>query len=453
MNVRRQRLWIIAALAGVLLAGCRNRQDEQFDVIIVDTANVLSDDTENWLRTFKYPKGLPLVVTTESRISTAIVGAVADARFKAIARQHPQKDVFEDRGVLLVASETPALIQIRVGREIHSLARWRGITAGEPYLRQQLATRHQNVNDGIRTMVAWTAAELPSAVELPWQRRWLMFEIVQTLGAELDELSVPSEGFYSAFLLKPISTVRVMERNRFGSWWMTYVLIGIACYLLKALLALLLVNPLRRRRPAIGNAVALVLAIAIGLGLAVPSAGSAVLLAGSRLEDQLALRASGLPGVDELTFAPGTFVRTTDVWIAILLFLLRIMKGFADRSWLAGFAGLADEQQRELFTRLKKVNPLLAFLLEAIGSRTGKSIELSEDDYLRSPYTNSYFMPVVDDIWAGVRWGLLAAFFLPMGLSLAAMYFWLVPIATGLFGTAKAVWARDAVAQRLAGHA
>jgi hypothetical protein len=116
---------------------------------------------------------------------------------------------------------------------------------------------------------------------------------------------------------------------------------------------------------------------------------------------------------------------------------------------MAGFAGLADEQQRELFRRMKEQNPLGAFLLEAIGSRTGKSIEISEDDYLKSPYTNSYFMPVVDDFWAGVRWGLLAAFFLPVGLSLAVVYFWLVPIGTGVFGTARSLWARDSVARRL----
>jgi hypothetical protein len=452
MNTRRISCWIGISLACVLLSGCRNFEDEQFGPTISDNADILADATETRLRSLKYPKGFVFVVMTESRISPEVVGAVADARFNAVSKQHPQKDAFEERGVLVLASANPMLIQIRVGTDFHSLARWRGITAGKPYLDKQLATRQQNLNDGILDMVAWAATELPVAVDLPWYRKWLLVDIVQTLGAELDELSVPSEGFYSAFLLRPITAIRVFERNYFGSWWLTYVVIGVAFYVLKALINIVIVNPIRRWRPAIGNAVGLLFAIALGVGLAFPSAGSAILLAGSRLEDQIALQASGLPGVNQLTFEPETFVRSTGVWIALLLVLLRILKGFADRGWMAGLAGLSDEHQRELFRRMKEQNALGAFLLEAIGSRTGRVIELSEEDYQRSPYTNSYFMTVVDDLWAGVRWGLLAAFFLPLGLSLAAVYFWLVPLSTGLFQTAKSLWTKEAVVRRLNGQ-
>jgi hypothetical protein len=449
MNVRRHGTWPTLTLACVLLAGCHKYEEDQFSPVIIDHANVLTETTESQLRAFKYPRGFAFVVMTESRISPEIVGAIADARFKELFKDDPRKDAFRRRGVLFLASESPRLIQIRVGSDFHALAQWRGLTAGRRYLEKQLAAREQNVNDGILNMVPWAAAELPTVVDLPWYRKWMLSDIVQTLGAELDELSAPSESFYGVFLLRPITAIRVLERNRFGSWWMTYVLIAIACYLLKRMMDLLLINPLRRWRPVVGNTIGLVLAIAIGVGLSFPSAASAILLAGSRLEDQIALKASGLRGVDQLSFEPGAFVRSTGAWLALLLVPLRILKGFADRGSMAGYAGLSDEHQRELFRRVKEQNPLAAFLLQAIGSRTGKTIEISEDDYLNRPYANSYLMPIVDDFWAGVRWGFLAALFLPMGLSLAVAYFWLVPIGTGIFTTARSLWVKDSVARRL----
>lgn len=63
-----------------------------------------------------------------------MIGAVADDLFKAIVDQHPKKDAFKHRGVLLVVSESPALIQVRVGEDdLYSLARWGGVR--EPHRR------------------------------------------------------------------------------------------------------------------------------------------------------------------------------------------------------------------------------------------------------------------------------------------------------------------------------
>ena len=199
-------------------------------------------------------------------------------------------------------------------------------------------------------------------------------------------------------------------------------------------------------RPAVGSTIGLILSIVVGLVLAVPSAASAVLLSGSRLEDQIALKSSGFPGIEKLSFNPELFNQSTDLWIARLLVVLRTVKGIADRGWMAGLAALADEKQQQIFQRMKEADPVRAFFLQAIGMRPGKMIEFSEEDFLRSPFSIAYLLPLVDDLWAGLKWGLLAFIFLPLALSLAAVYFWIVPIATGLYETAKSWRRRRSVA-------
>lgn len=438
MNACRVIRWLTSLIGVILLVGCSNYKDKSFEVLVIDDLNILSFGTKQWLKAYHYPKGFAFVIRTVRTIDPGIIGVSADELFLTTLAQHPQERAFAARGVLVVVSQNPALVQVRVGEELYTLARWGGVTAGLRYVENQLLAARGNLNYATRKMIVSISSDLPVVTTLSWYKRLILLDVLQSLHAELDELSLPSEGFYGHYILKPTIALRVLERKLVGSWWITFVVVAIFFLLIKKLLLGAIVNVLDRyARPAVAATVRVVLALCIGLLLAIPSAGSAILLSGSRLEDQIALKDTGLPGVATLAFQPELFNESTGMWLALLLVGMRVTKGFADRGWMAGLAFLPDAQQNARFSRLQDNHSVLAFLVEAMGTRPGKIMDVSKEHFLLSPFFYAYFQPVVDDTVAGIRWGLLAFLFLPLPLSLAAVYFWTVPVVMGIYETGK----------------
>ena len=104
--------WITLIVGVLFLTACTNYKDEEFEVLILDEANILSKETKEWLRKYKYPKGFVFAVRTEKAIPSALVGAVADDLFKATVDRHPKKDAFEQRGVLLDRQQILVVTQV-----------------------------------------------------------------------------------------------------------------------------------------------------------------------------------------------------------------------------------------------------------------------------------------------------------------------------------------------------
>ena len=142
-----------------------------------------------------------------------------------------------------------------------------------------------------------------------------------------------------------------------------------------------------------------------------------------------------MDGVEKIAYQPNLFNESTGIWIALLIFVLRIVKGFMDRGWMAGLATLPEKKQLRYFKLMETKTPITAMIIEAYGRQTGTMIEQSEEDFLRNPYGSAYIMMFTEDFKAAIRWGLLAGLFLPLGLSLNIIYFWIIPIATGLIVT------------------
>jgi len=427
-------LLVSILLMAVLFSSCGNSyKDRQFAPLILDEAKLLSDETKGWLKNYKYPQGFVFAVRTVDTIPKSMIGVKADDLFKADIKLHSDPKAFKKRGVYLLVSKNPPLIQVRAGESIYLQTRWGGITSGKKYIEKQLLASQGNLTDAIKEMVKWTSSDLPQAVDIPWYKKWILQDIIQNLYSEIDELGLPSESFYGKYLLAPILKTRIVELKWFNSWWITYALVAAIFYLSKLLFSWIVVNPITKSTsPKVGNTIRLVYSIVVGIGLTIPSATSAIILSGSRLEDQIALKASGFSGIENIAFHPELYNESTSIWIALLLILLRIIKGLGERNNILGFALLPNSQQQYIYGKLEEENPIGAFGLKMMGTRIGKTIDVSEEDFLEEPYTIAYLTPLVDDVKAGIRWGLLGWLFLPKALSLAALYFWLVPIGTGL---------------------
>lgn len=438
--MRKQSKPLLVALAATSFIACHDYREDSLPPFVADDANLLAEETELHLRERPYPRGFMFAVVTHSTLDPLTAGAFADKKFEELADGSRLGKPFAQRGVLLIFSKEPELVQVRTGQEFYRQAQWAGLTMGAEYIRMQRLARLAGPDISAKEMVDWLASRLPIVEDIPWYKRMVLLDSVQSLYMELNDLSLPSESFYWTFLLKPVTTFRTLERRLFGTWWITFVAVALLAYSLRALLFLVLVSPLRKvAHPSVGSIVGILISLAVILGLALPSAASAILLAGGRLEDQIALAATGIPGIADLSFSPSFGTKRTTIGLAALLFFARLIKGFGSRAFLLRYAFLSKEEQQERYENMMEADPVRGFIFTMIGQGSGQNADIGEEIFLEKPYFWAYFRPGVEDLGAGVKWGLLGWLFLPLSLSLATIYFWIVPIILGLWKSTQSL--------------
>jgi len=423
---------LIALALLILLTGCgSNLQNEQFTPLILDEAGILSQETLNWLRDYNYPKGFAFIVRTVNALPQGVeVGSRADEYFETDANRCPNSNACEKRGVYIILSREPALIQVRVGLEIAAQLRWKGITAGATYIQKQSVVSSGNFDGGLRGMIEWLSSSIPQAVKVPWYKKWLLNDITQSLWLELDHLSLPSEGFYGNYILRPFVQARVIESQFVGTWWLTYVVAALVVFVFKAIVQALVNFAFGRLSLRVANGINLVLAITFHVALVVPFAASVILLSGSRLEDRIALQAWGIPGISNFSFLAELFNVETGFLLALLVLVIRWINGIGESAESIGLSFLSEEKQQITFERIKEKNPLSAWMLE--GYVTSDEM-FGSTGFTQAPFSAISAKMVWDNFKAGIRWGLLSWLFLPKAFSLAMVYIWIPPIVIGFF--------------------
>jgi hypothetical protein len=427
--------FLLALTLSLLLTACgNNSKDQNYKPLLIDEARILKQETINWLTTYSYPKGFAFVIRTIKNLPQREVGSAVDDSFEEDAKKCPDPKACTQRGVYIVVSQSPALIQVRVGSELVAQSRWAGITSGPKYIEKQLPATSGDFDKAVHDMVEWLSPALPQATDISWIKRWTLLDLTQNLHSELDDLSLPSDGFYGNYVLKPFLHARILEQRFFGTWWITY-LIASAFFLAVGFAIESTVNlAIGKTSPPVANGMNLVIAILFGLFLALPSAGSAILLSGSRLEDQIALRSSGIPGAESFTFSTESFVVETGILLALLLLLLRVAKGMAKSAEFVAYASLSRENQQRLFSVIREKNPTQAWLIKTLVTGDSDAIgSSSEEDFEDEPFGSVAAKNLIDSLKAGIRWGLLAWLFLPKALTIVAMCLWIVPIIKGGF--------------------
>jgi len=442
---------LILLFAAFLASGCSQLAKQEFPPMILDQADLLDQQTEAWLTSFHYPRGFAFVIRSVDELPEALIGARADDLFAETAKESSEEDALENRGVFVLLSRKPALVQVRVGEKLHSLARWGGVIAGPDYIAKQSLAMNGDFDDAVRAIVPWLAQRLPETTELSRTRKLLLNDIMAEISSELEDFGLPSESFYGHYLLKPVLELRVRERIRFGSWWITYVVLGVLLLVAKWIVgAVFGVTAGGLERAALrssrglfkgvrtaSDVARILLSIGLGLLFSIPSAASALLLSGSRLEDQIALKASGVPGVERLGFEPEEYRISTGLAIVALVLILRMAKGLTGQAWLVRMAVLPEDVQREAFENLEETSPARAFVLMILG--TGGEAGVSPEDFEKAPFAHAYFSSALQDFYAALKWALLAQLFLPKPLSLAAVYFWIPPVVLGSVATLRAL--------------
>jgi len=438
MYAMSKKSLLLALTALIVLTACRkNYRDTTYRPLIEDEAKLLDLQTAQTLKSRPYPKGFAFIVCTVEKLPPAEVGSAVDTLFEEAQKRCPDPKSCKQRGVFIVVSANPALMQVRTGSDLATQAQWAGITSGSRYIAKQQLGSLRDVDSALPEMVDWLSTSLPAAIEISWVRRLILNEITQDLYIELEGLSLPSESFYGKYVLRPFLHAGILAQRLSGTWWVTYIIAAVVILLVRSVLRRIIMFGVRRTPGKVASFVALGLNIAISLALAVPSAASAIFLSGSRLEDQIALRASGIPGVELFAFPARSFTIHTGIALALLLLVMRVAKGAADVAGLFPISNLPDKEQQRLFANDEKSNPVFAFFIEALA--TGGEFA-DRQTFESSPFTAACIQAILQSFWAGIKWSLLAWLFLPEAMTLVVMCFWVVSIAKGVldYFTARA---------------
>ncbi|MEJ0106623.1 MAG: hypothetical protein WDO19_30535 [Bacteroidota bacterium] len=198
--------------------------------------------------------GLKFIIQTVDSVPGRDISWRADEAFDSIINAGNDKKERRKRAVFVLVSQSPSLIQVRVGKDLYLKSYFGGITSGRRYLEIQKLAQNNELAPVVTVMLGYLAEQIPHTYNHSFWRDFLYNDIIQELYFELRELETPSEGFYGNFILAPLIKGNLFLHNLSGGWPLPFIistmialLLGSAC---KKIIANLL-KPLAKRNATI----------------------------------------------------------------------------------------------------------------------------------------------------------------------------------------------------------
>jgi len=207
--------------------------DTQFAAEVIDSSHILSPKTYSYLHNIKPPLGVKPVVVAVDRIEDSQMGTFADNLFDQFCEKQYSGNTFSKRGILVVASKNPELVQVRVGRTYDVYCRMRGSAAGADYLSMQKECLSKGIDEMCPIALRNVVEDIEHCRELPWYKKLLLKVSFMHVDVLMDDLATPSKSFFSQFYFRPFLFVVGGVKSIFGSWVLSFLFIAIVYTLIK----------------------------------------------------------------------------------------------------------------------------------------------------------------------------------------------------------------------------
>lgn len=436
----------------LILVSCNEglaNEDMEYDVEIIDNAHILSPKTCNYLRDLRVPNGLIPMIVTVDHIDSLKVAVYAEELMDSIADNYVDGYSFRKRGILLVVSKDPKLIQVRVGNMFSLYTRMRGITAGNNYLKMQQLIAENGIDIMTVTFLQNTIDGIEGFHSLPWLAKRLYFVSQMWDWLEwLEDLSTPSDSFFSKYYFQPVLFLINFLYSIFKNWVVTFSIIFICYFTLKKHLSIkisyiftLLYKKLKslwehesleekiEGEKAIQNILNLLYAILKGI-ITFPTITAIIFLSSCRLEDIITLESAHIPYV---SIAGSRFFNGSiqpPIWLLFIMFFLYYFKTIlCDKNiLLAAFykkgqelnqysnddkASISADLDRFFHIKPSIINPLCFIYISAASEIFLKRpfcaifTNISRRAYVRSSFIllfSSIFLPIIFVLYFVTLW-------------------------------------------------
>jgi hypothetical protein len=333
-------LLAITVLAMFLTASCTEAPEADGRVLVIDEVGLLTDATRTLLSAIRFPEGTAVIVRTVDSIPAVKMGRYATDRMpeerqwqllrpRGFLRTYFRQDPAWARGVYVLLSRNPELMQIRFGQDLRLAAYQEGLAAGDWYREQQEFAGGEVEYELEKTLLD-LAKRMEPIAESRWPLSWAR-ATVSWVQSDIEDFLAPSDGLYSRHVLANYIRVAALFGGT-GSVvrFVAFNLIGFALLWgagKKILLEKLL---LPRTRNGFLRFLLVGLSNLALLGVLVTAFATMALLSHGRIEDELALEALGLPFFSKLGFDSAMFSTTGGLWLAIPGALIALVRDIGE---------------------------------------------------------------------------------------------------------------------------
>ena len=343
---------LIITLSLMALIGCTADRTEVclYQPKVIDESGTLSNKTKELFTNFEFPLGVYPVLYHLDRIDNIIeTGSCVDEIFETLAKDKENYRDFKKVGFLVVITDDPELIQVRVGKKYKSYCNLTGITAGPEYLQIQKSIATDGTNKALGSFLKMISQRIEERNGLSFAKKSRINSALQAVNNTLDFVGTPSENFYGKAILKPMLVALSTIYNIIGKWGWTLAFLFAAGFGVKFLYEKGL-ERLMSNSPVALNLLKMLMGLLFGLFFSISAAGAAFILSKGRMEDLIALNALGVPFIENLAIDPENFKTGNSIWLAIIFTVLWTMKLSVNDMFFLSL--MPDEDQKVHFSKL-----------------------------------------------------------------------------------------------------
>lgn len=376
--MKRICLYVFIAFSLIALVSCSAKDDSnalintQFAPEIIDSCRIFSPKTYSYLHNVKPPLGVKPVVVVVDKIEESRMGTYADDLFDQFCDKKYSGNSFNQRGILIVASKSPELVQVRVGKTYAIYCRMRGSAGGANYLDMQKETQERGINEICPVALRNVIADIEECRNLSWYKKVSLKLSSTHIEMLMDDVATPSESFFSQFYFRPFLFVVGIVKSVFGSWILSFLFIAISYTLTKNWcedkLNAYIVRKASQESSSDEDYVATlglyqlvktIVVFILKLIITVPTLAAISLLSTSRMEDIIALRDANIPSVGLTEGITHWTNSTPGLWIVFMLMIVYYLKFlFCDKGCFA-LGHLPDGAQQQVYNNSPRYRMLL----------------------------------------------------------------------------------------------
>lgn len=404
-----------------LLSACSDDTEQcLYSPKVFDTGNLLSNKAKEEFLNFDYPAGIVPVLFAADSIEPIKMGAYADECFDALVDSISESKDFKRRGMLVLVSRNPELIQIRLGSRYRVYCNMTGATSGVDYLNLQKQIREKGIEETFPLFLQNTSVRIQELNALPSYKKYRINSAVSAISTCLEYIGTPSENFYGKCVLTPILKTTSLGYYLFKSWLLTFMFVCLIMLLCRW--ALFLVAKRLLQKHVIGLIWSQkIINWGLGLLFSISAAASAIILSSGRMEDAIALQAIGVPFIENFQIAAADYVLKTSFVAAFFFVLMYALKrNIVSDIFL--YSLLEPERQQAIYHNLSDAQKTTLVI--------GHEADLSKVEESSEPYSELFTSRVSQrETMTIVSLAMAALFLIPRPLIIMGIALTIYPLA------------------------
>lgn len=332
----------------------------QFSTEVIDSSAILSPKTHSYLKNLEPPIGVKPIIKVVDKIDEENIACYADDLFDMYCEER-NSSTFKQRGVLIVASKTPELIQVRIGKIYSLYCRMHGSAAGEGYLKMQQQTKEEGIEAVCPIAINNIFKDIEECKQLPWHKKLFLKLSFANVDNIMCDLATPSENFFNQIYFHPFLYIIGLVKKVLHSWVLSFIVI-ISLYIFirntikKRLQEYLNKKALEKSRNELEyvkrmeayEAIRIFISWLITLFIAIPTFSSISLLSSSRMEDILTLQYYNIATIDILASTTHWSNSNTSIVLVFLLMIAYYLKEVLTAKNILILASIPNSYQQKI---------------------------------------------------------------------------------------------------------